>query len=640
MVTGSAAALAVLLGAASCAAAARPVGLRAVRFYSTPHSTTVTVELDAAVTPRKGSVGNPPRVYFDLAETRVQIPGRGTHVIPVGDGVVSQIRVAQYSPGVARVVLELECDASVEVSALTDPVRLSFEVRPRIPIASQPAPKAAERPAPAGPEAPSFETRQTPAAAKPGASGPSRAAVVLAKPPKPVAPAPLPAEPSLSKGTQPAEPAQKPASKATTGSAKPAPGTLPESTIAATTKPKTKSTPEAATTAKKPVPPPAPESTLAEAGKPAPGTLPGSIIAATTKPKTGSTPEAATTAKKPVPAPAPESKLAEAGKPAPGTLPGSTIAATTKPETRSTPEATTAAKKPVPAPAPESALAEAGKPAPEPESPEGEGSKPVPAARNSGGGRSMTRALGLKLSRVVIDPGHGGHDEGTRGPTGLLEKDLVLDVAQRLGALIEEQMGAEVVYTRTTNVFVPLEERTAIANRAEADLFLSLHANSSPYKAISGSEAYYLSFTTSKEALDLAARENASTGQSIHELEDLLKKIALSEKVTESSEFASRLQRELYGTWNKLSGVTRNRGVKKAPFVVLIGANMPSVLAEIGFISNPHDESLLKKPEQRQRIAEALYRGVSAYASTLSRLDRPVPPKQASRSTAGYPQGR
>ncbi len=538
--------MAVLLGAASCPAAARPVGLRAVRFYSTPHSTTITVELDAAVTPRKGSVGNPPRVFFDLPETRVQIPGRGTHVIPVGDGVVSQIRVAQYSPSVARLVLELEDDASVEVSVLTDPVRLSFEVRPRTPIASKPAPKAAERSAPAGPEAPSFETRQAPAAAKSGVSEPPRAAVVLANPPEPVAPAPMPAEPSLSKGTQPAETAEKPASKPTTASAKPAPGKLPESTLAATTKPETRPAPEAATTVKKLVPAPAPDSTLAEAAKPAP----------------------------------------------------------------------------------------------EPESPEGEGSKPVPAARNSGGGRSLTRALGLKLSRVVIDPGHGGHDEGTRGPTGLLEKDLVLDVAQRLGALIEERMGAEVVYTRTTNVFVPLEERTAIANRAEADLFLSLHANSSPYKAISGSEVYYLSFTTSKEALDLAARENASTGQSIHELEDLLKKIALSEKVTESSEFAGRIQHELYGTWNQLSGVSRNRGVKKAPFVVLIGANMPSVLAEIGFISNPHDESLLKKPEQRQRISEALYRGVSAYAATLSRLDRPVPPKQASRSTAGYPQGR
>jgi N-acetylmuramoyl-L-alanine amidase len=259
------------------------------------------------------------------------------------------------------------------------------------------------------------------------------------------------------------------------------------------------------------------------------------------------------------------------------------------------------------------------------------GPKPLPASANAGGGRSLTRALGLKLGRVVIDAGHGGHDEGTRGPTGLLEKDLVLDVSLRLGALIEQRLGAEVVYTRSTDVFVPLEERTAIANREEADLFLAIHANSSPIKGISGSEVYFLSFATSKEAMDLAGRENAGTNKSIHELQDLLKKIALNEKVTESREFAARVQRELFGTWNRMSGATRNRGVKKAPFVVLIGAHMPSVLSEIGFISNPHDEALLKKPDQRQRIADALFRGVSAYASTLSRMDEPTITRRGTR---------
>jgi N-acetylmuramoyl-L-alanine amidase len=259
------------------------------------------------------------------------------------------------------------------------------------------------------------------------------------------------------------------------------------------------------------------------------------------------------------------------------------------------------------------------------------GPKPLPASANAGGGRSLTRALGLKLGRVVIDAGHGGHDEGTRGPTGLLEKDLVLDVALRLGALIEQRLGAEVVYTRSTDVFVPLEERTAIANREEADLFLSIHANSSPLRNISGSEVYFLSFATSKEAMDLAGRENAGTNKSIHELQDLLKKIALNEKVTESREFAARVQRELFSTWNRLSGATKNRGVKKAPFVVLIGAHMPSVLSEIGFISNPHDEALLKKPDQRQRIADALFRGVNAYASTLSRMDEPAITRRGTR---------
>jgi len=259
------------------------------------------------------------------------------------------------------------------------------------------------------------------------------------------------------------------------------------------------------------------------------------------------------------------------------------------------------------------------------------GSRPLPASANAGGGRSLTRALGLKLGRVVIDAGHGGHDEGTRGPTGLLEKDLVLDVALRLGALIEQRLGAEVVYTRSTDVFVPLEERTAIANRADADLFLSIHANSSPLKSISGSEVFFLSFATSKEALDLAGRENAGTSKSIHELQDLLKKIALNEKLTESREFATRVQRELYITWNRMSGTTRNRGVKKAPFVVLIGAHMPSVLSEVGFISNPRDEALLKRSEQRQRLADALFRGVNAYASTLSRMEEPKPARRAAR---------
>jgi N-acetylmuramoyl-L-alanine amidase len=271
---------------------------------------------------------------------------------------------------------------------------------------------------------------------------------------------------------------------------------------------------------------------------------------------------------------------------------------------------------PGPSPIPEASLA---------------GPRPLPASANSGGGRSLTRALGLKLGRVVIDAGHGGHDEGTRGPTGLLEKDLVLDVALRLGALVEQRLGAEVVYTRSTDAFVPLEERTAIANRAEADLFLSIHANSSPIRSISGSEVYYLSFATSKEALDLAGRENAGTNRSIHELQDLLKKIAFNEKATESQEFAARVQRELFGAWNRLSGATRNRGVKKAPFVVLIGARMPSALSEIGFISNAHDEALLKKPEQRQRIADALFRGVNAYAATLSRMDEPRITRRATR---------
>jgi N-acetylmuramoyl-L-alanine amidase len=242
----------------------------------------------------------------------------------------------------------------------------------------------------------------------------------------------------------------------------------------------------------------------------------------------------------------------------------------------------------------------------------------LPAKRNSSGGRSMIRVLGLKVGRIVLDPGHGGHDTGTVGPEGLREKDLVLDISKRLGALIEERMNSEVIYTRSDDTFIPLEQRTEIANQAKADLFLSIHANSSPLRTAAGVETYYLNFTTSKAALDLAARENAGSQQSIFELQDLLEKIALKDKVDESKEFAARIQSALYSFSAKSDAHARDRGVRKARFVVLIGASMPSVLAEIGFISNAHDESIMKKPEYRQRLAESLYKGVSSYAATLS----------------------
>jgi N-acetylmuramoyl-L-alanine amidase len=241
---------------------------------------------------------------------------------------------------------------------------------------------------------------------------------------------------------------------------------------------------------------------------------------------------------------------------------------------------------------------------------------PLPAKTR--GGASMTRVLGLKLGKVVIDPGHGGHDTGTRGPSGYLEKDLVLDVARRLGALIEERLGSEVVFTRADDTFIPLEERTRIANEHKADLFLSIHANSSPVKATSGVETYFLNFTTDQAALEVAARENAASQHSIYDLKDLVEQIARKDKVDESRAFAQRVQSSLAAMWRRVNSRSRDRGVRQAPFVVLIGASMPSVLAEIGFLSNARDEALMKKRVYRNRIAEALFKGVSAYAATLS----------------------
>ena len=226
--------------------------------------------------------------------------------------------------------------------------------------------------------------------------------------------------------------------------------------------------------------------------------------------------------------------------------------------------------------------------------------------------------MGLKIGKIVIDPGHGGHDTGTIGPGGLLEKDLVVDVGRRLGKLLDTRMGAEVVYTRKDDTFIPLETRTAIANQEKADLFVSIHANSSRDSNARGVETYYLNFTSSPDALEVAARENAVSEKSIYELGDLVKKIALKEKIEESHEFASNVQQALHtGLAGKNSGI-RDRGVKKAPFIVLIGANMPSILAEISFVSNPTDERKLQTAEYRQRIAESLYRGIAKYASGLS----------------------
>jgi N-acetylmuramoyl-L-alanine amidase len=240
------------------------------------------------------------------------------------------------------------------------------------------------------------------------------------------------------------------------------------------------------------------------------------------------------------------------------------------------------------------------------------------ARPTAAGDRSLIRALGLKIGKIVIDPGHGGHDTGTIGPDGLLEKDLVVDVGRRLGKLLETRLGAEVVYTRKDDTFIPLETRTAIANQEQADLFVSIHANSSRDPNARGVETYYLNFTSSADALEVAARENAVSEKSIHELGDLVKKIALKEKIEESHEFASNVQEALHsGLASKNSGI-RNRGVKKAPFIVLIGANMPSILAEISFVSNPSDERRLQTPEYRQRIAESLYRGIAKYVSGLS----------------------
>jgi N-acetylmuramoyl-L-alanine amidase len=253
---------------------------------------------------------------------------------------------------------------------------------------------------------------------------------------------------------------------------------------------------------------------------------------------------------------------------------------------------------------------------------------PVPVAKPTRNGEhSLTRVLGLKIGRIVIDPGHGGRDTGTIGPSGLMEKDLCLDVALRLGRLIERSLpSADIVYTRPDDRYVGLEQRTAMANEAKADLFISIHANSSDDTKVSGIETYYLNFNASAQAMEVAARENASAQSAVHDLQDLVTKIARNEKIGESRDLAVDIQESLAASMQVGRRPERNRGVRKAPFVVLVGADMPSILAEIAFISNPADEQWLKKPENRQHAAEGLYHGIERYLRSVNSLTTTISP--------------
>lgn len=244
---------------------------------------------------------------------------------------------------------------------------------------------------------------------------------------------------------------------------------------------------------------------------------------------------------------------------------------------------------------------------------------PAPPARNVAGGLSLARQLGLGVSRIVIDPGHGGHDPGAKAG-GINEAELVLDVALRLEKLLAKLPGVDVVLTRRENAFIPLQERTAIANRENADLFLSIHANASTLPAARGVETYFLNFASNQNAAAVAARENATSAQTMGALQDVVKAIALNSKRDESHDFATYVQREMIDSLKAANKTLKDLGVKQAPFVVLIGASMPSVLAEISFLTNPQEAKLLKGSSYRQKIAQALFDGVREYQNSLKRV--------------------
>ncbi len=467
----------------------KPARVKDVQYLSTPEYTRISIELDQDVQYDAQRIDNPERIFFDLKNAQLTSHLMG-QTFDVDDGVVKKVRVAQYKPGRARVVVETENRANYNASLTLNPPRLVIDVH-----GGENSTSSASK----IDNGSSTTTARTSESAA-GKMGSARGV-----------PAEISAAPKV---VSAAEKISDPIANSAGPSAKKVIVEADDDD----------SSPAASTSAARPIP---------------------VIVAKNADPMATS---ASTRGRK--------------------LRPGST---------RSMRE-----------------------------------SRPT-----SDGDRSLIRALGLKIGKIVIDPGHGGHDTGTIGSNGMLEKDLVLDVSKRLGKLLESRLGAEVVFTRRDDTFIPLETRTSIANQEEADLFVSVHANSSQNQDARGVETYYLNFTSSPEALEVAARENAASDKSIHELQDLVKKIALKEKIEESREFASDVQQSLHtGLAAKSSGV-RDRGVKKAPFVVLIGANMPSILAEISFLSNPGDEKRLRTPDYRQRIAESLYRGVSRYVNGL-----------------------
>jgi N-acetylmuramoyl-L-alanine amidase len=245
--------------------------------------------------------------------------------------------------------------------------------------------------------------------------------------------------------------------------------------------------------------------------------------------------------------------------------------------------------------------------------------QPLSPSTNSTGAFSLSRQLGLGIARIVIDPGHGGHDPGAQ-VMGLSEAEVTLDIALRLEKLFTKQSGVQVVLTRRDDTFVPLQDRTTIANGEGADLFLSIHANANEDTSLRGVETYFLNLSPNPEAGRIAARENAASSKTMHDFADIVKAIALNDKIDESRDFATIVQTALYEKLRTSNRSLRNLGVKQAPFMVLIGATMPSILAEISFLTNKQDAALLKTEKYRQQIAEALYQGVMRYQQALKKI--------------------
>lgn len=250
--------------------------------------------------------------------------------------------------------------------------------------------------------------------------------------------------------------------------------------------------------------------------------------------------------------------------------------------------------------------------------PAGPAEKPARLPEPTASGYSMARQLGLGIRRVVIDPGHGGEDPGAIGKNGLKEKDVVVAVASELKALLAAK-GLEVIMTRESDIAIPLENRTVIANQQKADLFISIHANANRNRKRKGVQAFYLNFSPDPQVIEIAASENATSTKRIGEMQDTLKKIVQNSKILESRDLAYKIHANLVKLLSQHYSGVESLGVRGGPFWVLIGGEMPSVLVEISHLSNAQEEERLKSPSYRKQVALGIYEGILEYMRSLGK---------------------
>jgi N-acetylmuramoyl-L-alanine amidase len=231
--------------------------------------------------------------------------------------------------------------------------------------------------------------------------------------------------------------------------------------------------------------------------------------------------------------------------------------------------------------------------------------------------KPQKKAVIARIRRIVVDPGHGGHDSGAVGPSGIKEKDVVLSIGLKLRELLKDELGLDVVMTRSSDVFIPLEERTAIANKVNADLFVSIHANAALNRSASGIETYYLNLAKTEKAAQLAAKENGTSLEKVSVLQAILFDLMANYKLNDSAHLAEEVQKSLTNKIRSSHADVKNLGVKQGPFYVLVGATMPSILVETAFLSNPQEETRLKDPAYQEQTALGILEGIRTYVTSL-----------------------